>query len=471
MAGILNNKSRVIDAILTVEGRRRMAEGSYSIAYATFTDEGVSYKKDPANGHEDPTGKIYLEARNLPQDQITFIANDDGKIIPFRAQDIKVTNATGIVPASTTAANIVNGRLEINQYMHGYSIKFSDILESESDTEKGFIYSDDKGVTGSILIKNSLPAGTFEITGSPHPIGRVGTRGGYGANGFASTVSRAIIELSASAGPKVIPNVQFDTLYINPAVGSLTSSRLESIGTLSSPLVFTEPAIGGVLLSGEIDSPSFASQIDGILTSSFDNFGKQYILSSIDRLFLDDSFSLSRNEITFNIDRISSQTLNVLKTVTPSVSGIDSLFQDRKFSHLDNFLYLPPIVKVSDSQVPDKSNLKNTQQYLLGDYPSWGNNEERITLLDIQKEISQYDTTAQPIVIDNSSNKNNIIGQFFEISNDTVSKLDVVDCGVLDKKHVYFVGKTFLDNRGTATFVNIFTLIFSQTDGEKDILQ
>ena len=68
MAGILDNKSRIIDAILTSEGRRQMAEGTFEVSYATFSDYGVSYIPDLKNGHENPTSKIYFEACNLPQD-------------------------------------------------------------------------------------------------------------------------------------------------------------------------------------------------------------------------------------------------------------------------------------------------------------------------------------------------------------------------------------------------------------------
>ena len=58
MSGILDNKSRMIDAMLTSEGRRQMAEGTFEVSYVTFTDSGVAYIPDPVNGHDDPTNKI-----------------------------------------------------------------------------------------------------------------------------------------------------------------------------------------------------------------------------------------------------------------------------------------------------------------------------------------------------------------------------------------------------------------------------
>ena len=46
-------------------------------------------------------------------------------------------------------------------------------------------------------------------------------------------------------------------------------------------------------------------------------------------------------------------------------------------------------------------------------------------------------------------------------------KLDVIDFGLFPgenektTKHVFFAGKIFIDNNGSSTFVNMFTLIFS----------
>ena len=465
MAGILNSKSRVIDVILTVEGRAKMAQGNYSIAYATFTDEGISYIPDPVNGHVDPTNKIYIEARNLPQDSITFVANDDGKLKPLRNGDIKLSNSSENVPGNSSHANLVNGRIEILSLIPGYYIKFGEIHDEPTDSGKGFTYSDHLGTTGSILIKNTIQGGTYEITGSPNPIGRIGTRGGMGSTQFASIVSTVISLLSASSGPKVRPNPQFGTLYIEPVDGSLTGSHLTPIGILSSPITLVQPSLGGTLVSGEIDSPSFASQIEGILTSSFDNFGKCSTISSVDRLFGDENFTLSRDEIIFPIDRITPEVLRSLITTTPPVNGLESLFQDRKLSHLPNFSYLPPIIKVSESNVGDKSKLENLTPYLLGEYPSWGRNEKPLTLAEIAGDNSRYGT-GETVPIMESSRKNRIISQFFEIHRDgSVGKLDVVESA----KGIFFIGKTYLDNMGSPTFVNIFTLLLTSLPGERDL--
>lgn len=475
MSGILNNKSRIIDAILTSEGRRQMAESTFEVSYVTFTDSGVAYIPDSVSGHDDPTNKIYFEACNLPQDQITFESNDEGKLISFRNQDIKVnTKLVGSVQSSIAEAQIVNGKLNVYQRHHGRSIKTSDVIQNSADKNCGFIYSDTANTTGSILIDPDVNAGTYRIT-APSPggpfVAYIGTKNGLGAEKFAQVISDAIEGLrQLSGGPNVVSTTKMNSVYLDTDQ-SFIGAKIFVTGTLSFPLVIQEGALGGNLLVGEIESAAFASQIKDVLTSSIDNFNELQTISSVNRLFEDDKFLLTTNEITFDLSKATNKILTALNTSPPSLNSIDSLFSDDKLSHLENFMYLPPIVKTSDSTVPNKSNIENVKPYLLGDYPSWGDNEKVLTYSRLVQQLNEYEDIKNPIYFEQTSRSNKVIGQFFEITNNTVSKLDVVDFGVMKDnknddttKKVFFVGKTFLDNRGTTCFVNMFTLIFSRDE-------
>jgi hypothetical protein len=476
MSGILDSKSRIIDAILTTEGRRQMAEGTFEVSYATFTDSGVSYVPDLVDGHQDPTTRIYFEACNLPQDQITFEANDEGKLVPFRSQDIKVSNEGGNIPTVVSEGTIVNGRLTAYQYHHGRRIKASLISENINDNNKGFIYSDSTGVTGSILVKSNLQGGSYQIT-TPSPggpfIAYVGTRGGVGPKEFCTAISGAISGLLNAGGPNVSCRAVNDSVYLD-VLETFLGTKIFATGTLSSPLLIEEGAIGGKVLVDEIENASFATQITGILTSSLDNFLDLQAISSIDRFFEDDQFSLTSNQINFDLSRSSNKVIKSFKESPPTLNSIDSLFSDNKMSHLENFMYLPPIVKTSDSTIPDKSKVENLSPYYLGNYPSWGDNEKKLTFSKIMEEVKSYEEIQSSIYFNSTSRRNRLIGQFFEITSNGVNKLDIVDFGNIsneqqessDTKRVFFVGKTFLDNRGTTCFVNMFTLIFSRDDRE-----
>lgn len=474
MSGILDSKSRIIDAILTSEGKRQMAEGTFEVSYATFTDAGVSYVPDSVDGHQDPTGRIYFEACNLPQDQITFEANDEGKLVPFRSHDIKVSNLGGNIPSVHSEGTIINGRLNAYQYHHGRRVKTFLISENKDDDDKGFIYSDIYGITGSILVRSNLQGGSY-LANVPNPgkpfVAYIGTRGGVGPREFSTAISGAIEGLKNLGGPSVSCRAVNDSVYLDIS-DTFVGSKIFTTGTLSSPLLIEEGAIGGKILVDEVENATFATQIKGILTSSLDNFLDLQAIASIDRFFEDDQFFLSTEELTFDLSRSSKKILRSFRDSPPTLNAIDSLFSDNKLSHLENFMYLPPIIKTSDSLIPDKSKIENLSPYLLGNYPSWGDNEKKLTFSKLMEEVKSYEENQTPVYFNVTSNRNRVIGQFFEVTSNTVSKLDVVDFGNISNderesspnNRVFFVGKTFLDNRGTTCFVNMFTLIFSRDD-------
>jgi hypothetical protein len=64
------------------------------------------------------------------------------------------------------------------------------------------------------------------------------------------------------------------------------------------------------------------------------------------------------------------------------------------------------------------------------------------------------------VTFEPTSRNNRLIGQFFEVTNDTMTKLDVINYGIYSNKHYFFAGKQMQDNNGTDTFVHLFTLVF-----------
>ena len=334
MSGILDNKSRVIDAILTHEGRRQLAEGTFSVNYATFTDAHVVYEKDEDEGHVDPTKKLYLEAHNAPQDQIVFEADDSGRLSPFNT-----------------------------------------------------VFAEDKNLISGKIKK-------------------------------------------------------LETNYVS--------------GTFSD-----------IILSGS----AFASQIEGILTSSVDNFRKLQIISTVDRLFNDDQFALSNNEINFDI----KPNVDTIQMVLPTHSTlVDSLFNDEKLRNLINFRWLPPIKKIKDGDYVDKTDTIDliTKGHGLGNYPPWGQ-IDKLTFDDISIELKGYEQDSRTVYFDPTSKDNDIIAQFFEITDNEARKLDVIDYGRVYNNsqnikvathHVFFVGKLITDDNGSDSFIHLFTLVFGSSE-------
>ena len=62
MAGILDSKTRIMDVIITKEGRRQMASGKLRAEFLSFTDASTFYEKSGQQGNSDPTDRVYFEA-------------------------------------------------------------------------------------------------------------------------------------------------------------------------------------------------------------------------------------------------------------------------------------------------------------------------------------------------------------------------------------------------------------------------
>jgi hypothetical protein len=109
MAGILDNKSRIFDTIVTQEGRRQMAEGDFVVEFVTFSDAGSFYQADPVNIADDAGNRLYFEACLLPQDQITFEADDSGFLQAFAGSDLGVQQGRILSGSSTKFLSVVTG--------------------------------------------------------------------------------------------------------------------------------------------------------------------------------------------------------------------------------------------------------------------------------------------------------------------------------------------------------------------------
>jgi len=118
MSGILDNKTRVFDTIITFEGRKQLSQGGIDISYVSFTDSTTFYSPDAMSGSSDITNRVYLESCNLPQDQITFQADEMGKILPF-----SINSANNIVGgqlvSSSIETNVFGGATIISNFITG----------------------------------------------------------------------------------------------------------------------------------------------------------------------------------------------------------------------------------------------------------------------------------------------------------------------------------------------------------------
>jgi len=101
MAGILDPKSRIMDFVLTQQGRQQIASGRMKIEYASFTDLGASYDATIDYSIEDPSSKVYLEAfSDVSADMITFETDDSGFLRPFTGDGVAVSAGGDLLAGS-----------------------------------------------------------------------------------------------------------------------------------------------------------------------------------------------------------------------------------------------------------------------------------------------------------------------------------------------------------------------------------
>ena len=106
MAGILDSKQRIMDVILTTEGRRQVASGDLRIEFATFTDRAAFYQEGADGVVDDGAARIYFEATNRPQDQIIFETDESGRLEPFTGGDIEIAGNKILAPVAPSSDSL-----------------------------------------------------------------------------------------------------------------------------------------------------------------------------------------------------------------------------------------------------------------------------------------------------------------------------------------------------------------------------
>lgn len=260
--------------------------------------------------------------------------------------------------------------------------------------------------------------------------------------------------------------------------GKLKVKEFFSVGSssikVSNGMIITGSNIGNTrIVTGT--SEDFVPLLNGLLSKSIDNFTNQYIIGSpdlVDDRF--DEFILSNQNVQFVVTEeapIPSQRNN--GTQDANVNNVESLFADKKLSHIPNFKYLPPV---------NKPRLGSAITLPLGIYPHFGQ-EPIFEFSDLMRELQPIIDAGYytDIFFSETSRANRFISQIFEVSDGQIAKLDVIDFGIfsmtdsqltqediekaesesrtLTTKHVYFVGKMFTDDNGSDTFINLFTVV------------
>jgi len=193
-------------------------------------------------------------------------------------------------------------------------------------------------------------------------------------------------------------------------------------------------------------------KIHNLLLGSIQNYRDQQIVGIRDIFDENRKFILSTSEANFFISETSPIPKSDVQTTT--IESVESLFQDERLAHLDNFQFLPPVNR-------KRAGEESASQ--IGSFVSLG--QKPVGIQALEKSLAAR--VGKVITFDETSRENNLICQIVEVLPNQVQKLSIIDAGVfpssdLDSqgRHVFFVGKILTDDNENQTFVNIFTIIF-----------
>lgn len=266
---------------------------------------------------------------------------------------------------------------------------------------------------------------------------------------------------SASSNVPVLDETYRLCLEASSSPYDQVTFEADDSGRLFNVKGFDLNTLAGQIFSGSagniITGSQFASTAGSLLSSSLGSYQNLRILSSPD--FFDQNFNdfiISKPQSKFIITNDKPILSRDIQKI--SINEVESLFMDKRLSHIPNFRFLPPVNKA----------LMGEEQTSLGDYQSL-NQAPIQTYEDLKEELSYYEQNGYVETIEflETTRQNNLFSQFFEVSENTIIKLDVIEFGQFttteenhETKNIFFVGKVFIDNNDQATFVNMFTLVF-----------
>jgi len=105
MAGILNQKERVLDTIITPVGRAQMSTGQMKIRFASFSDRQMYYSKANSEELSDPGNRIYFESYSTDSDLIIQELDADANLSPIQTDSFTIYGGN-VISGSAQQGNV-----------------------------------------------------------------------------------------------------------------------------------------------------------------------------------------------------------------------------------------------------------------------------------------------------------------------------------------------------------------------------
>ena len=264
--------------------------------------------------------------------------------------------------------------------------------------------------------------------------------------------SRLMFEAYSSATDVVIPEIN--------ALGKISMDISSGKRIVNGKIVST----GSDMLEATFKSGSqrLFSGSQEIIQDAIDSFDRLQIIGTKNNWSIEEYFTIDKTNTIFTKP---SPTQRVIRNVN---DGLKPIFTDPAVSSLPAFKYMPPCYDGGNFKIPLASYRKMNEDphysysaviNNLNSAPCvpYGSDSYGNPMGVVQKETFTLDSD-DPYL--------NILGQVFEVNDDSVNKMAVIDYGTFknedgtDKGSIYHVGKIFRDANNIPKFVKILTLVF-----------
>lgn len=252
--GLIDSKTRVIDARLTDIGRAQIANGGLKVTYVSFSDIGSSYEDAGGGVAADPIG-VGFESFSTPSDQITVSTNDSGQLIANSVGGYVLGNDGAIKSNSTSLAQLVSvddflsanllDSFRNQRIIGSRNVVLNDTGFSIQQTTCSFTLSESTfGNSPSVAYSNDVEsffqdkrlAQSVNFMYLP-PVQRLGARSVTGSLGnypnFAETHESSPEEIELSLGSLQVSNIEFDKFA---SKGQIAMQMFDVSGSVMSKL-------------------------------------------------------------------------------------------------------------------------------------------------------------------------------------------------------------------------------------------
>ena len=137
MSGVLDNKKRVLDVILTEIGRDQMNRGEFEVSFVTFSDKGSQYIDDGTGVAASILDNLYFETYSSPSDEIIPEIDNEGDFLLTKKISPTLTVNNGILFEQTsTGYKQVDAFANIGSFTNITTGRWSglQILRTENET-------------------------------------------------------------------------------------------------------------------------------------------------------------------------------------------------------------------------------------------------------------------------------------------------------------------------------------------------